>query len=80
MRTVKTGSGATAVQIVHSSRRGSRDIEHIGSAHDDAALELLEAARQRLAAGQGELELGLERAEPARRNAGGGPVTGSLLA
>jgi hypothetical protein len=80
MRTVKTGSGATAVQIVHSSRRGSRDTEHIGSAHDDAALELLEAARQRLAAGQGELELGLERAEPARRNAGGGPVTGSLLA
>ena len=60
MRTVKTASGATAVQIVHSSRRGSRDIEHIGSAHDDAELELLKAAaRQRLAAGQGELDLGL---------------------
>ncbi len=39
LRTVKTASGARAVQIVHSSRRGSRDIEHIGSAHDDAALE-----------------------------------------
>ena len=62
VRTVKTASGATAVQIVHSSRRGSRDIEHLGSAHDDAELELLKAAaRQRLAAGQGELDLGLER-------------------
>jgi hypothetical protein len=47
------------VQIVHSSHRGSRDIEHIGSAHDDAELEILKAvARQRLAAGQGELNLG----------------------
>ena len=61
LRTVKTSSGATAVQIVHSSHRGSRDIEHIGSAHDDAELELLKAAaRQRLAAGQGELDLGLD--------------------
>jgi hypothetical protein len=60
LRTVKTSSGATAVQIVYSSRRGSRDIEHLGSAHDDAELELLKAAaRQRLAAGQGELDLGL---------------------
>jgi len=40
VRTVKTASGARAVQIVHSSRRGSRDIEHIGSAHDDAELEV----------------------------------------
>ena len=49
LRTVKTSSGATAVQIVHSSRRGSRDIEHLGSAHDDVELELLKAAaRQRL--------------------------------
>jgi hypothetical protein len=55
---VKTSSGATAVQIVHSSHRGSRDIEHIGSAHDDVELELLKAAaRQRLAAGQGVLDL-----------------------
>ena len=47
------------MQIVHSSHRGSRDIEHIGSAHDDAELEVLKAAaRQRLAAGQGELNLG----------------------
>jgi hypothetical protein len=29
---------------VYSSHRESRDIEHVGSAHDDAALELLKAA------------------------------------
>jgi Transposase DDE domain len=69
VRTVKTASGATAVQIVHSSHRGSREIEHIGSAHDDAELELLKAAaRQRLAAGQGELDLGLDT------TAAGGPL------
>jgi hypothetical protein len=69
LRTVKTSSGATAVQIVHSSRRGSRDIEHLGSAHDDAELELLKAvARQRLAAGQGELDLSLDPGAP------GGPL------
>ncbi len=48
------------MQIVHSSRRGSRDIEHVGSAHDDGELEALKAAaRQRITAGQAELELGL---------------------
>ena len=37
VRTVKTASGAQAVQIAHSSSWwGSRNIEHIGSAHDDA--------------------------------------------
>jgi hypothetical protein len=75
VRAVRTASGAMAVQIVYSSHRGSRDIEHIGSAHDEVELELLTAAaRQRLAAGQGELDLGLEVTEPARRGAGGGPL------
>jgi hypothetical protein len=61
VRTVRTASGATAVQIVHSSRRKARDIEHIGSAHDETELEALkEAARQRLAAGQTQLDLGLD--------------------
>jgi hypothetical protein len=41
VRTVKTASGARAVQIVHSQHRGSRDIEHIGSAHSDTDLEVL---------------------------------------
>ena len=60
VRTVKTASGATAVQIVWSTRRGSRQIEHLGSAHDDGEVEALKAAaRQRLADGQGALDLGL---------------------
>jgi hypothetical protein len=72
---VKTASGATAVQIAHPSRRWSRDIEHIRSAHDDVELELLKAAaRRRMATGQGELDLGLEVTESARRGAGGGPL------
>jgi len=32
VQAVKTASGATAVQIVYSCHRGSRDIGHIGSA------------------------------------------------
>ena len=69
VRTVKTSSGARAVQIVWSSRRGSRNIEHLGSAHDERELEALRAAAaQRLSEGQPELELGLEVA------AGSGPL------
>jgi hypothetical protein len=61
VRTVRTASGATAVQIVHGSRRGARDIEHLGSAHDAQEVEALKAAaRQRIAAGQAELDLGLD--------------------
>jgi hypothetical protein len=49
------------VQIVHGSRRGARDIEHLGSAHDEQAVEALKAvARQRMAGGQGQLGLGLD--------------------
>ena len=60
IRTVKTASGATAVQVVWSWRRGSRAIEHIGSAHDEVELAALKAAATaRLAAGQTELDLGL---------------------
>ena len=41
------------MQVVWSSQRGSRQIEHPGSAHDEAALEALKAAaQQRIAAGQ----------------------------
>ena len=53
VRTVKTSSGALAVQVVWSSRRGSREVEHLGSAHDEAELEALKAAaQQRIAAVQ----------------------------
>jgi hypothetical protein len=70
VRTVKTASGARAVLIVYSSRKGSRDIEHLGSVHDDVELELLKTvARQRLAGGQGELDLGLDAPPEA-----GGPL------
>jgi hypothetical protein len=49
------------VQIVYGSRRGARTIDHIGSAHDELELEALKAAaRQRLAGGQVELDLGLD--------------------
>lgn len=59
IRTVKTSSGATAVQIVHSTHHGSRDIEHIGSGHNEAEVALLKvAARQRLHAGQDSLDFG----------------------
>src|SRR5215210_1543554 len=78
VRTVKTASGATGVQIVWSSRRGARRIEHIGSGHDEAEVEALRAAaRQRLAGGQTELELGIDAGA-----ASTGPLTivGSLAA
>lgn len=42
VRTVKTASGATAVQIVHGSRRGARTIEHVGSAHDEQSWRRLD--------------------------------------
>lgn len=72
IRPVKTASGATAIQIVHSSRRGSRKIEHIGSAHTPEEVEALKAvAKQRLEQGQAEFDLGLEVAAAA---ASGGPL------
>lgn len=67
MRTVKTASGATAVQVVWSSSRGSRSMDHIGSAHTPEDVEVLKAvARQRMiAVGQEELDFGDGR--PRRR-------------
>jgi hypothetical protein len=61
VRTVKTSSGATVVQIVYSTRHGSRKIEHLGSGHTKQEVEALKiAAAQRLAGGQDELDLGIE--------------------
>ncbi|NMM34424.1 MAG: IS1634 family transposase [Phycicoccus sp.] len=53
-------------------------MEHIGSAHDEVELELLKTvARQRLAAGQGILDLGLDDGQG---TAGGPlPITGSRM-
>lgn len=61
MRAVRTASGAMAVQIVWSSRGGSRQIEHLGSGHDEAEVAALRAvAAERIAAGQQVLDLGLD--------------------
>ena len=60
VRKVKTSSGATAVQIVEKRSGVRRIVEHLGSAHDDLELALLlQAARDKLAVGQDELDLGL---------------------
>lgn len=67
---MKTLPGATAVQIVYSFRRGWRAMEHLGSAHSDAEVELLTAVGwRRPAAGRGEPDLacGLRRAPVAGR-------------
>ncbi|GAA1094718.1 hypothetical protein GCM10009648_37430 [Tsukamurella spumae] len=78
VRTVKTASGATAVQIVWSSTRGSRKIEHLGSAHDEQQLAALRAAgEERIAAGQTALDLGIAEAAPA---VGPLPITASRMA
>ena len=61
IRTVRTASGATAVQLV-AKRRGRRWIlEHFGSAHDEVELaELVAVARDRLEQLQPTLDLGIE--------------------
>jgi hypothetical protein len=69
VRTVKTASGSRAVQIVWSKPRGRPpDLQHVGSARDDAELAALKAAAwQVIRAGQGELDLGA--LAPERRRA-----------
>jgi hypothetical protein len=72
VRTVPTASGATAVQIVWSTRGGSRKIEHLGSAHTPEEVEALQAVgKQRIEEGQAQLDLGLEVAAAAEA---GGPL------
>ena len=52
VRPVTTGSGATAVQIVHKRGRAVVGIDDIGSAHDQQMLELeMPAPGARRAAG-----------------------------
>ena len=68
IRRVRTGSGATAVQIAeYVSGRRQRIIAHLGSAHSEVELGLLMARAQSMLddAAQGELDLGL--AKVARR-------------
>ncbi|GAA5520067.1 IS1634 family transposase ISMsm6 [Demequina sediminis] len=67
VRRVRTTSGAVAVQIITRIPGEADSIEHVGSAHTDAELAVLMAlARDRVAPGQGELDLGALAAVPAR--------------
>ena len=60
IRKVKTGSGATAVQIVEKRSGVRRILEHLGSAHDEAGVAaLVRAGHERLNAGQQAFELDL---------------------
>lgn len=69
IRRVRTASGATAVQIAEYANGRQRIVRHLGSAHSDAELGVLqEQARDLLGdPGQGEFDLGVE---PAPRVAG----------
>ncbi|WP_298325387.1 IS1634 family transposase [Haloactinopolyspora sp.] len=67
VRKVRTASGAVAVQVVTRRGRQVEHVEHVGSAHTDAELELLlVAARERLFPGQEVLDLGVVAVVPAR--------------
>ena len=63
VRRVRTGSGATAVQIASKTRGVRSIIEHVGSAHTDLELELMvQTAKTRIreraqAAGQAEFQI-----------------------
>ncbi|ELB92800.1 TnpB family transposase, partial [Rhodococcus wratislaviensis IFP 2016] len=60
IRKVRTASGATAVQIAAKQGRRDKVLEHLGSAHTDSELAaLLETAREKLLAGQQQLDLDL---------------------
>ena len=71
IRKVRTASGATAVQIAAKDGGRHKILEHLGSAHTEGELAaLLQAAREKLQAGQQELDLDL----------GGGGERGSVIA
>ncbi len=70
MRKVRTASGAVAVQIITRQGRQVLGVQHLGSAHTDAELEVLVTmAEQQLSPGQGALDLGVLSRVPARMDA-----------
>lgn len=76
IRTVTTASGARAVQIVYSKAGGRRELDHVGSAHDEDEYQaLLAVARERLA-GELQPELDLGTATPP---AGTAEITSSRM-
>ncbi|MGX4761413.1 IS1634 family transposase [Corynebacterium minutissimum] len=61
IRTVKTASGATAVQVVWSEHRGSKKLQQVGSGHSPDQVEQLKAqARRLIDVDQLTLDLGVE--------------------
>ena len=56
IRTVKTLSGATAVQVVFHEYSGKKSMEHVGSARNEHELALLTAQAQQIVDG-GQLSL-----------------------
>ena len=80
VRQVKTASGATAVQVVVSRKRGHRVVEHMGSAHDPVTLALLRAAgEQRVEALRLQDQLPWEPSTPAPPTRGAVPITSCRL-
>ena len=68
------------MQSVYSRRRGARQMEHVGSAHDERELEALKAvAAQRLAGGQQELELDVDAGEQSVAGPGPLPIVASRI-
>ena len=60
VRTVKTASPATAVQVVFSEKRGAKKFEHVGSARDEEQLPVLRAKAQQIIESEKQpLDLGL---------------------
>ena len=61
VRRVRTGSGATAVQIVEYAGRGrQRIVAHVGSAHSEAELGVLMARARELLQDPGQLALDID--------------------
>ena len=84
VRKVRTASGATAVQIVEKRGGVRRIVEHVGSAHSDADLAvLMQAARDRIDAGQQALELAfppsVSGAQPTESSAPPAGATGAVV-
>lgn len=81
LRQVRTGSGATAVQIVSKIRGQRKILEHLGSAHSQQELAaLISVGQQRIAAlvgTQEQLDLGLSEPDLAVSVAAEKRVTGS---
>lgn len=68
IRRVRTGSGATAVQVVQKRHGRLEVLKHVGSAHSEVELAvLLEKAEEIVQGGQQAFDLGIEIPAPAGR-------------